>query len=106
MISSVFMISATAVDVMLPAHNSGPPPPMTTNPVFDSIRDLLSGHLSMSTQVILNYAPPDSPLSKWASYNLGELIGLTGLWSLVPLILAFLAFARFGYGLRPADDRS
>lgn len=96
-ISAVFMFSATAVDVMLPAHNSGPPPPLTTNPVFDSIRDLLAGHVSISTQVILNYAPPD---------NLGELIGLTGLWSVVPALLAFLSFARYGYGLRLADRRS
>jgi len=98
-ISAVFMLSVTAVNVMLPAHNSGPPPPMTTNPVFDSIRDLLAGQISVSTQVILSDTP-DFVHSKWASYNLGELIGLTGLWSLLPVMPAFLGFAWYANRLR------
>jgi hypothetical protein len=85
------MISATAVNVMLPAPNFGPPPPFTESPVFDSMRDLFAGNVSSAPQVILTDRLVTEH-SQWASYNLGELIGLRGLWSLAPLLLAFLMF--------------
>ena len=86
-ISAVFMLGASAVNVMVPAPNSGPPLP--TSAVLMNLRELANGHVSTSTQGVLDYgpAPPQEASAHfWDSYNLGELIGLRNLASLVPLL--------------------
>jgi hypothetical protein len=88
-VSALFMVGVSAVLVMIPAPNNGPALPV--NPVFFCLRELAAGHLSISTQSILDYVPV--PGRQWASYNLGELLGLHGLASLLPILLVLLAFA-------------
>jgi len=82
-ISAVFVLAPTAVGVMIPSVDGAPPPPLV-NPVFDCIRQLLAGQLLASSLP-------------------GKLLGLRGLWCLVPLLLVFLAFCRFAWRVRLAD---
>ena len=89
--SAVAMLSVTAVQVMVPAPNGGHPP--LVSPVHWSLRELLAGHVSTSTQGILHYLPVNA--DEWASYNLGELVGLDGLASLVPIAFGFVIYAYF-----------
>ena len=89
-ISATEMLCVTAVLVMVPAPNEGPPLP--SNPVLDSIGKLASGQVSISTQGIRDILPIHSPNERWDSYNVGELLGLPGLWSLAPIGLALIAF--------------
>ena len=91
--SAVFMISATAVEVMAPGPNGGVPPP--SSPIIDSIVQLASGEVSVSEQGMLDYVPTHSPNEEWDSYNVGELLGLRGSFSLAPLVVATLIFAIF-----------
>ena len=98
-ISAVFMISATAVEVMVPGPNGGPPPP--SSPITDSIGQLASGEVSVSSQSMLDYLPAHSPHEEWDSYNLGELLGLSGLFSLAPIAIAMLVFWFFVHRARP-----
>jgi hypothetical protein len=90
-VSTVVMFSVTAVQLMVPAPNGGRPSP--SNPIVDSVRQLWRGQVSTSTQSMLDYVPSHTAQQVWASYNLGELIGLRGLASILPAAcsLAFLA---------------
>jgi len=81
------MVAASAVRVMVPAPNSGPP--VSGSAVFEDVRELMSGQISTSTQGVLDYgaAPPEAAaVHFWDSYNLGELLGLRGTASLLPLL--------------------
>lgn len=98
-ISAVFMISATAVEVMVPSPNEGVPPP--SSPITDSIEQLASGEVSVSAQSMLDYMPAHSPTQQWDSYNLGELLGLSGLFSLLPMAAATLVFGFFVHRAKP-----
>lgn len=102
-ISAFFMVSASAVLVMAPAPSFGPPPP-GANPILDSIEQLFRGQVSTSVQGMMDYVPAYSPHSDWDSYNLGELTGLHGAWSLIPAALAFLAFWWVGRRLIESRD--
>jgi hypothetical protein len=96
-LSAVFMLSVSAVTVMVPAKDDGPPPRF--NPVFACLSELAAGRVSISRQGILDFAPTSSNDSKWASYNLGELAGLHGLTSLIPVGVVFLLFVLLAYRL-------
>jgi hypothetical protein len=48
--------------------------------------------VSISTTGMLDIRPTFSNNRPWASYNLGELAGLHGVASLIPIGLALLAF--------------
>lgn len=89
-ISAVFMICATAVQVLVPGPNGGPPPPSYS--ITDSIGQLASGEVSVSSQGMLDYLPAHSPHEQWDSYNVGELLGLSGVFSLAPIVAATLVF--------------
>jgi hypothetical protein len=89
-LSAVLMLSASAVLVMVPGPDQGPPPRFS--PAVVCLYQLAAGQVSISTQGILDFAPTFSTDRKWASYNLGELVGLHGVASLIPIGLAFLAF--------------
>lgn len=73
-VSSAFMLSVSAVGIMMRAPNGGPPLPFS--PVLDCLRQLAKGHVSMH-----------------GGRNLGELLGLRGVASLIPLMLVLLASA-------------
>ena len=86
-ISVVYMFAVTAVQVMIPSPNRGVA--IAVNPVFESIILLVRGKVSISTQHMLDYCPtPGAPESwnHWDSYNLGEVLGLGGIYSLIPLV--------------------
>jgi hypothetical protein len=102
-VSAVFMISATAVEVMVPSPNEGPPPP--TSPVTGSIGQLASGEVSVSAQGMLDYLPARSPNEEWDSYNVGELLGLTDIFSLAPMVIATLFFGYLVHLAKPESKR-
>lgn len=57
---------------------------------------LKNGDVSINTQSIVESFPstlfPAAGTDIWDSYNVGELIGLQGLWSLLPLLLVLAVF--------------
>jgi hypothetical protein len=89
-VSAGIMLCVTAVQVMIPGPNEGPPPP--SNPIADSFGQLAAGKVSVSVQGMLDYVPSHSPNEEWDSYNVGELLGLPGLLSLAPISLAIVVF--------------
>jgi hypothetical protein len=90
-LSAVLMLSIAAVELMVPSPNGGAARPL--NPVADSLRQLRAGDISLSTQGMLDYVPVRKKRSRWASYNLGELVGLTGLDSVTPPAFALTTLA-------------
>jgi hypothetical protein len=89
-VSTVIMFSVSAVQLMVPAPNDRVD--QRFDPVSDSVRRLKNGEISASTQSMLDFLPTHTERSEWASYNLGEVVGLEGLTSLVPVVLILLAF--------------
>ncbi|HET6335658.1 MAG TPA: hypothetical protein VFG30_20680, partial [Polyangiales bacterium] len=61
--------------------------------VSDSVRKLSRGEVSVSTQSMLDIKPMKSESAVWASYNLGEVMGLRGLASVVPAAVLLFALA-------------
>ncbi|MBI2191031.1 MAG: hypothetical protein HYU36_03465 [Planctomycetes bacterium] len=68
------------------------------NPLFEhTFRHLAANRVSVNTQSLLDRLPPEqeglpvSPAAAWSSFNLGELAGLPGLLSLLPLLLIWAA---------------
>ena len=85
-LSAFEMFSVAAVQLMVPDMSStGSQSPRS--PIAYCVGHLFRGQLSVSTQSVLDYMPTDEPRGAWASYNLGELLGLPGLLSLLPLAL-------------------
>ena len=89
-LSAAMMICVSAVLVMVPGPNQGPPPYFS--PVRFCFDYLGAGMVSISTTGMLDIRPTFSNNRPWASYNLGELAGLHGVASLIPIGLALLAF--------------
>jgi len=90
-LSAFEMFSVAAVQLMVPDLTSTSSRE-ALNPVAYCISHLFREQLSLSTQSVLDYLPTNEPRGVWASFNLGELLGLQGLSSLVPLglLLALL----------------
>jgi len=70
------------------------PPQMkgVDNPLAQFILPVLGrGLVSVNTQTILQLAPDGLGLhnieDRWAAYNVGELLGLPGLWSVAPILV-------------------
>ena len=95
--SALIMFSVSAVQVLIPAPNDKVDKRL--DPVSDSVRRLSNGEISASTQSMLDFVPTPSEHAKWASYNLGEVAGLTGLASVIPAaaLLCVLALATLGF---------
>jgi hypothetical protein len=92
---SVFlMVGVTAVCVMIPAENFGPP--IDINPTVRAVSILFRDHVSISRQSVLEYRPGAALAGglndAWDSYNLGEVWGLEGWMSLMPLAVAAFGF--------------
>jgi len=103
-VSAAFMLAVTSVAVMLPAPDFGPP--QHPYPYEIVGRALSDGLVSVSSVSVAGPAfdLPGSTTGPWASYNLGEVCGLNGLWSLAPalvLVLAILALV----SSRPAEPQ-
>jgi len=82
--SALLMLAVTSVGVMLPALPFGPPRhPYPHELIFPAI---LNGDVSINGASVLGarFDAPGGELAQWASYNVGELFGLEGLWSLGP----------------------
>jgi hypothetical protein len=84
-----------------------------TNPLAQYVLPVLrAGLVSVNNQGVLDgttrgIASLSSPAEIWASYNLGELLGLRGPLSLAPLLLAWAAFAlASAYGASSANRSS
>jgi hypothetical protein len=100
-LSVLLMLISTSVLVFVPAPNQELRP---ASPVTQMVPFLVDGRVSISTQSMLEWAPSmgyaelwdrnrrgiESPTETWDSYNLGEVLGLQGLWSLLPLLLLLL----------------
>jgi hypothetical protein len=89
-LSILFMTAATTALVMVPGPTLGPPP-AGRDPVRETLVLALGGAVSLNEQAVFEYLPRASadPAvdDQWDSYNLGELMGLGGLWSVLPLLL-------------------
>lgn len=103
-LSSVFMFSVTAVQLIVRAPNGGTA--AQSDPVGDSLYGLMVGKTSASTQGMLDYLPTSSSKSVWASYNLGELVGLRGIASVLPAALVLVAFAAVSLTLPERPPRA
>jgi len=84
-LSTAIVLAVTAVRVMVPAPNGGDPIPL--DPVRLSLGELAHGRVSTSSQSVLERRPHRAPENAWDSYNLGELVGLRGAWSLLPALI-------------------
>jgi len=89
-LSAAMMVTVSAVLVMVPGPNEGPPP--FFSPVRFCLDYLGAGLISVWTTGMLDIRPTFSDDRKWASYNLGELVGLHGVASLIPIGLVLLGF--------------
>ena len=89
-LSVAFMTAATATLVMVPGPNDGPPPP-GRDPVLETLALAAAGDVSMSEGAVFERFPGPSKDprvdDRWDSYNVGELLGLRGLWSVLPVAL-------------------
>jgi hypothetical protein len=94
--SGLLIFSVTAVDSLMPAPLTWPTmnEVVATNPISWSSRWLSQGMVSVNTLSMLEKVPsdknPSSEENYWDSYNLGELIGLRGLASLLPILFWIL----------------
>lgn len=91
------------LQTMITAVNIQTPQLEMTNPLFQYIIPMFrSGVLSTNNNTVLNKGMENvlslnSFEKVWASYNLGELIGLKGYWSLLPLALLWIGAALLFY---------
>lgn len=89
-LSIVFMGAATSTLVMVPGPSEGPPPP-GRDPVMETLVLASRGQVSYNRQAVFERFPGPSPDpavdDRWDSYNVGELLGLRGLWSVLPVVL-------------------
>jgi hypothetical protein len=92
--SAAIMLVVTSVQLMVPGPNRGAPP--STNPVAQCFELVLEGRVSVSRQSVFERRPGVSGGDRWDSYNLGELAGLSGAWSLVPPLLLLGGLGAFG----------
>jgi hypothetical protein len=99
-LSAFMMFAVSAVTVLIPAENQGPPPPIS--PVSACIRLLVAGRVSVSTSELPGLEA--TPADEWTSCNLGQLFGLHGLASLVPIVLVLVLFVCFARRL--SDSRA
>jgi hypothetical protein len=91
-VSTIMMFCVTAVNVTPRGANYGAA--VNWDPVSDSIDRLLRGEVSLSQYAIAADVPLSAPgYLAWASYNLGEFFGLSGLGSVFPVALVFVVFA-------------
>ena len=89
-----------AIQLVITAVNPWPPPLRgMTNPLTQYIWPVFNGgYVSTNNQTLLQVVPND-PLSlktfeeRWASYNLGEVVGLYGRNSLLPLLFFWAIMA-------------
>jgi cytochrome bd-type quinol oxidase subunit 2 len=106
--SAVLMLAVTSVLVISPGPNSGPPPP-GRNPVFEATRALAQGRVSIGRLSIAERSPgparASDVLDRWDSYNIGEVLGLHGGASLLPL-LAFPAWLIYCYRKLPEESEA
>ncbi len=100
-LSVLLMLISTSVLVFVPAPNQEL---RRASPITQMVPFLADGQVSISTQNMLERAPSlnyaelwersrrgvPSSAEAWDSYNLGEVLGLQGLWSLLPLLLLLL----------------
>ncbi len=112
-VATMFVI--TAVDAQPPLGNSriGATPgraQWTYNPVTEYELPLLA-HGRVSVNPIGVYEadffqrfPPRSPQTDWNSFNVGELAGARGWWSILPLIVLCGALARLAYRAESSDS--
>jgi len=93
-LSAYAMLGVTSVLVMIPARNFGPPPEKF-NPVLEALSRFHDGRLSLNSQGVQDFRGrfPAEPADAFDSYNLGEVLGLQGLSSLIPLLVGLLLFA-------------
>jgi hypothetical protein len=88
-LSTFEMFSVAAVQLLVPSvsatYAAG-----SANPVAYCISRLFQGQISVTTQSVLDFLPTKEPRGAWASYNVGELLGLQGWLSLVPAALVLL----------------
>ena len=88
LLSAANMIAVTAVQALLPAENFGPA--LAFNPLAYALNRLFAGEVSVSINSMLEFGqlPSLQPgiLDSWDSYNLGEVLGFTGVGSLTPFL--------------------
>ena len=89
LLSIVLMLCVSSVLLSWPMNLTGPP--RGPSPVAESIRKLEKNEVSICRQGVWSSFPPEArdmqPRDFWASYNLGEVAGLRGVWSLFPVVL-------------------
>jgi hypothetical protein len=111
-VATMFVI--TAVDAQPPLGNSrigATPlrPQWTYNPVTEyELPLLVRGHVSVNPIGVYEAGlfqrfPPRSPQTEWNSFNVGEIAGARGWWSILPLVLLCATLARLAY--RPQSTR-
>lgn len=103
-LSTFEMFSVAAVQLMLPDPSSTSARG-SRNPIAHCVGLLFQGRLSVSSQSVLDYKPTYEPRGVWASYNLGELLGLPGLLSLVPAALIVLLLFAAMVSLSARNER-
>jgi hypothetical protein len=95
LLSIVLMLCVTSVLLSWPMTLTGPPRDITPSPVVESIKKLGKNEVSICRQGVWDIFPAEAdstrPRDFWASYNLGEVAGLRGVWSLVPVVLLLVA---------------
>ncbi len=64
------------------------------------------GEKAVTGQGVLNFVHPNLLSHRWDAYNLGEVMGLAGRASLLPLLAVWLAAAAFLFGRRRRAARS
>ena len=109
----VYLVGALSIvlNTMITAVNIQAPQLEMTNPLFQYIVPMFqNGVLSANNNTVLNKGVENvmslnSFEEIWASYNLGEIIGLEGYWSLLPLALLWIGSTILLYQLcrRPSD---
>ncbi|MDA1138942.1 MAG: hypothetical protein O3B01_10200 [Planctomycetota bacterium] len=87
-VSVCIQFALTAVDPSTPHQ--------VTNPTKYSFQQLFQNKVSINNQGVLEMFPPEhegqgtpQPRHAWSSFNVGELIGLSGVMSLLPLLVVW-----------------
>ncbi len=95
--SVLFMFAVSTVGTFMPVPNVWPAPVSMPHPLRWVVRWLKDNQVGVSTQSIFERIPslgdPRSLAERWDSYNLGELLGLQGTASLVPLLTMVILVA-------------
>jgi len=106
LVSSVNMLIVSAVSSMLPASDFGPP--QDFNPVRFAILTFLRGEVSVSQHSILEFGPGVPVIHGasdfWDSYNLGEVMGLRGIESVLPVLIVLCIFLVIVTSIIDADS--